>query len=82
MSRWWTEANPASDAGDKSDEGAVTQEVTGRWRAERDLRCVTFDSGTQSDWSCAEVWRLDDGRILSLNPDGSTHGLHWLFPLK
>ena len=79
VSRWWTQANPASDA---SDMGAVTQEVRGRWRAERDLRCVTFDSGTQPEWSCAEVWLLDDGRILSLNPDGSAHGLHRLSPLK
>ena len=82
VSRWWTEANPAGDAGIKSDEGAVTQEVTGRWRTEHDLRCVIFDSGTHPDWSCAEVWRLDDGRILSLNPDGSAHGLHRLSPLK
>lgn len=82
VSRWWTEADPVSDARDMSDKGSVIQEVTGRWRAERDLRCVTFDTGTQSDWSCAEVWLLDDGRILSLNPDGSAHGLHRLSPLK
>ena len=82
VSRWWTEANSTGDADNKSDEGAVTQEVRGRWRTEHDLRCVTFDSGTQPDWSCAEVWLLDDGRVLSLNPDGSAHGLHWLSPLK
>ena len=88
---WWTQASTvtgASDASDVSDvsdvrdKGAVKREVTGRWRTERDLRCVTFDSGTQPDWSCAEVWLLDDGRILSLNPDGSAHGLHRLSPLK
>jgi hypothetical protein len=79
VSRWWTEANPANDANDK---GSVTQEVRGRWRAEHDLRCVTFDSVAQPDWSCAEVWLLDDGRVLSLNPDGSAHGLHRLSPLK
>ena len=82
VSRWWTEADPVSDARDTSDKESVTQEVSGRWRTERDLRCVTFDSGTQPDWSCAEVWLLDDGRVLSLNPDGSVHGLHRLFPLK
>jgi hypothetical protein len=82
VSRWWTEADPASDARDTSDKESVTQEVTGRWRAERDLRCVTFDAGTRPDWSCAEVWLLDDGRVLSLNPDGSAHGLHRLSPLK
>ena len=79
VSRWWTEANPANDANDK---GSVTKEVRGRWRAEHDLRCVTFDSVAQPDWSCAEVWLLDDGRVLSLNPDGSAHGLHRLSPLK
>ena len=82
VSRWWTTANPISDSRDKTDKGAVTQEVTGRWRIERDLRCVAFDSGAPPDWSCAEVWLLDDGRILSLNPDGSAHGLHRLSPLK
>ena len=79
VSRWWTEANPANDANGK---GSVTQEVSGRWRAEHDLRCVTFDSVAQPDWSCAEVWLLDDGRVLSLNPDGNAHGLHRLSPLK
>jgi len=73
VSQWWKEA---------SHEGSVKQEVTGRWRAERDLRCVAFGSGARIDWSCAEVWLLEDGRVLSLNPDGSTHGLHRLSPLK
>jgi hypothetical protein len=88
VSWWWTQASTvtdasdASDASDVRDKGAVKREVTGRWRTERDLRCVTFDLGTQPDWSCAEVWLLDDGRILSLNPDGSIHGLHRLSPLK
>ena len=82
VNRWWTEGNPATDASYASDKGAVKREVTGRWRAENDLRCVTFNRGTQPDWSCAQVWLLDDGRILSLNPDGSAHGLHRLSPLK
>ena len=91
VSWWWTQASTVTDASDASDasdvsdvrdKGAAKREVTGRWRTERDLRCVTFDSGTQPDWSCAEVWLLDDGRILSLNPDGSAHGLHRLSPLK
>lgn len=79
VSRWWTEGNWPSDASDK---GAAKQEVTGRWRTEHGLRCVAFDLGTKPDWSCAEVWLLDDGRVLSLNPDGSAHGLHRLSPLK
>ena len=79
VSRWWTEGNSASDASGK---GAVKQKVTGRWRTEHGLRCVAFDSGTKPDWSCAEVWLLDNGRVLSLNPDGSAQGLHRLSPLK
>ena len=85
VSRWWTEADRAGDAnpaGDKSDDGAVTQQVRGRWRTERDLRCVTFDPGTQPSWSCAEVWLLDDGRVLSLSPNGSVHGVHQIAPLE
>ena len=76
VSRWWTQVHDASA------EGAVEHEVTGRWRTERDLRCVTFGPETQPDWSCAEVWLIADGRVLSLNPDGSVHGLHRLSPLK
>ena len=83
VSRWWTEVEPANDAShEASHEGALKQQVSGRWRTERDLRCVTFDSGAQPDWSCAEVWLLDDGRVLSLDPDGNAHGLHRLSPLK
>ena len=74
--RWWSEAHDASA------EGAVEHEVTGRWRTERDLRCVTFGFETQPDWSCAEVWLLADGLVLSLKPDGSVHGFHRLSPLK
>jgi hypothetical protein len=73
VSQWW---------GEVSDDGAVKQEVTGRWRAQHDLRCVLFDSGVEPDWSGAQIWLLDDGRVLSLNPDGSAHGLHRLTPSK
>ena len=52
VSRWWTEENPASDA---SDTRAVKQEVTGRWRTERGLWRVTFDSKIKPDLSFAEV---------------------------
>ena len=83
VSHWWTDASDSSDARyDARDKGSIKQEVTGRWRAERDLRCVIFDLGTLFDWSCAEVWLLDDGRILSFNPDGSVHGIHHIAPLE
>ena len=74
VSQWTREAN--------GDDDPIKRHVRGRWRVESNLRCVTFSTGNQPDWSCAEVWLLDDGRVLSLNPDGSIHGLHRLSPLK
>jgi len=74
VSRWWQQA---PDNGD-----SVIRQVAGRWKAENNLRCVTFGSESQTNWSCAELWLLDDGRILSLNPDGSPHGVHQISPLK
>ena len=74
VSQWSREAS--------GDGGPIKRQVRGRWRVESNLRCVTFSTGNQPDWSCAEVWLLDDGRVLSLNPDGSIHGLHRLSPLK
>lgn len=74
VSRWWRESGRES--------GAVTGRISGRWKAERDLRCVMFGEDNQADWSCGEVWSLNDGRYLSLNPQGTAHGLHQLSPLK
>jgi hypothetical protein len=74
VSRWWRESGGES--------GAVTGRISGRWKAERDLRCVMFGEDNQADWSCGEVWSLNDGRYLSLNPQGTAHDLHQLSPLK
>ena len=70
VSQWWqrSEGDPDSEP----------QSVAGRWRAENDLRCVAFAPISENAWSCAAVWRLEDGRYLSMNPDGSIHGLHVL----
>lgn len=70
VSRWWQRS--------ESDADPVPQSVAGRWRAENDLRCVALAPVTDNAWSCAAVWRLEDGRYLSMNPDGSVHGLHVL----
>ena len=70
VSRWWQPL--------EGDPDPVPQSVAGHWRAENDLRCVTFAPATDNAWSCAAVWRLQDGRYLSMNPDGSIHGLHVL----
>ena len=70
VSRWWQPS--------ESDPDPEPQSVAGHWRAENDLRCVAFAPLTDNAWSCAAVWRLEDGRYLSMNPDGSIHGLHVL----
>lgn len=70
VSQWWQRSEGDADP--------VPQSVAGHWRAENDLRCVAFAPVTENAWSCAEVWRLEDGRYLSMNPDGSIHGLHVL----
>lgn len=70
VSRWWQPS--------ESDPDPEPQSVAGHWRAENDLRCVAFVPLTDNAWSCAAVWRLEDGRYLSMNPDGSIHGLHAL----
>ena len=70
VSRWWQPS--------ESDPDPEPQSVAGHWRAENDLRCVAFTPLTDNAWSCAAVWRLEDGRYLSMNPDGSIHGLHVL----
>lgn len=70
VSRWWQPS--------ESDPDPEPQSVAGHWRAENDLRCVAFTPLTDNAWSCAAVWRLEDGRYLSMNPDGLVHGLHVL----
>ena len=70
VSRWWPRSEGVADP--------VPQSVAGHWRAENDLRCVAFAPLTDNAWSCAAVWRLGDGRYLSMNPNGSIHGLHVL----
>ena len=70
VSRWWQPS--------EGDPDPEPQSVAGHWRAENDLRCVAFAPLTDNPWSCAAVWRLEDGRYLSMNPDGSIHGLHAL----
>ena len=62
---------------------AGSGEVTGRWRAADDQRCVTILSGLparEGKETCSPVYRRGD-RYLSLNPDGSIHGIHTLTPL-
>lgn len=60
-----------------------TGEVTGRWRAANDQRCITILSGLptrEGKETCSPVYRRGD-TYLSLNSDGSIHGIHKLTPM-
>lgn len=57
--------------------------VTGRWRAKDGRRCVLIRSGLPDRIGkeiCGPVYRRGQ-TYLSLNPDGSIHGMHTLAPL-
>ena len=69
--RWWRETG----------EAPKINVVSGRWKAENNERCVLFQSTTDGDWQCTPVFRRTDGAIISLNGDGSVHGVHQIAPL-
>ena len=56
--------------------------VSGRWKAENNERCVLFNGTSDGEWQCTPVFRRADGAIISLNEDGSVHGVHHLLPLE
>ena len=72
--RWWR----VSDAV----ENRVVNTVLGQWIARNDKRCVLISAAPQRDWECASLIFRADGLYLSLNPDGSPHGLHRLSALQ
>ena len=58
--------------------------VTGRWMARDSKRCVLISEPSPASapgWRCGKVLRESGGVYRSLNPDGSTHGLHQLSAL-
>ena len=56
--------------------------VSGRWKAENNERCVLFQGNFEGDWQCTPVFRRADRAIISLNGDGSVHGIHQILPLE
>jgi hypothetical protein len=67
-------------------------EAKGLWRVQDNRRCVkledpktlTVAGGEPAEsavWRCGAILSLPDGRLLSLNPDGSPHGVHRLTPM-
>ena len=58
--------------------------VQGRWRASDGKRCIVITVGLPDRIgreSCSTVLRRGD-EYLSLNPDGSIHGIHRLSPIS
>ena len=67
--RWWSKAHKG--------------EAKGQWTARNNERCTRMTSITAAnpaaaEWRCAQVLLLPSGQYLSLNPDGSVHGVHTL----
>jgi len=67
-------------------------EAKGLWRAQDNRRCVKLEDSEPTTgaggepaesavWRCGTILSLPDGRLLSLNPDGSPHGIHRLTPI-
>ena len=71
--RWWRVSDVV--------ENPVVNTVLGQWIARNDQRCVLISAVPQRDWECASLILRADGLYLSLNPDGSPHGLHRLSAL-
>ena len=70
--RWWRETG----------EAPKINVVSGRWKAENNERCVLFQDASVGGWQCTPVFRRADGAIISLNGDGSVHGVHQIAPLE
>lgn len=67
QTRWWSSNREGS--------------VTGLWTAKDNKRCVLLSAPwttSEAGWQCAAILKRPDGRYISLNPDGSLHGLHQL----
>jgi len=72
--RWWRVFEAV--------ENRVVNTVLGQWMARNDQRCVMISAASQGEWECASLILRADGLYLSLNPDGSPHGLHRLSALE
>ena len=72
--RWWRVSDVV--------ENRVVNTLLGQWIARNDQRCVLISAVPQRDWECASLIFRADGLYLSLNPDGSPHGLHRLSALQ
>ena len=72
--RWWRVPETV--------ENRVVNTVLGQWVARNDQRCVMVSAASERKWECASVILRADGLYLSLNPDGSPHGLHRLSALE
>ena len=70
--RWWRQAAGAPKI----------NVVSGSWKAEGNERCVLFNGAPQGEWQCNPVYQRTDGSFVSLNDDGSVHGIHYLLPLE
>ena len=79
VNHWYSDGNFISRWSNGLDSG----EVTGTWRIEKNMRCITITAGLPQRVGkerCGPVFRRGS-EYLSFNSDGSIHGIHTLSPL-
>jgi len=80
VNHWYADGGFTSHWSSEVDSG----KVTGTWRVEKDLRCITIATGLPQRVGkerCGSLFRRGN-EYLSFNPDGSIHGIHTLSPLQ
>ena len=80
VNHWYADGRFTSHWSNDLDSG----EVTGTWRVEKNLRCIIIATGVPERVGtnrCGFLFRRGN-EYLSLNPDGSIHGIHTLSPLQ
>jgi hypothetical protein len=76
---WYADGTFTNEWSNKSGAGTIR----GRWRAHNDQRCIVITAGLPDrigKETCSPVLRRDQ-HYISINADGSIHGIHTLTPI-
>lgn len=80
VNHWYADGTFTSEWSNRESSG----KVTGRWRAFDNQRCVIIESGLPDHTDrerCSPILRRGDNYV-SINADGSIHGVHTVTPIK
>ena len=79
VNHWYADGTFTSEWSNQETSG----KVVGRWRAFANQRCVIIESGLPDHSArerCSPILRRGDNYV-SINADGSVHGIHTLTPI-